>query len=189
MRAFSGTLARAMVGPILALGCHIRLGNAVQEGGFEKMGNPTADAFWARYAREHNLADAHYIAASFGDSAAMADELLTLVLTGRKRATASLVRDYRRTGGHPFPKVGEYIVWLDGSGCPRCITQTTSVEVKPLSQVHAQFAWDEGEGDRSRAWWLDAHRNYFARQAAREGFAMHDDIETVFERFDLIWVA
>jgi uncharacterized protein YhfF len=153
------------------------------------MGNPAAEAYWARFARERALADAPYIVASFGDSAAMADELLALVLSGGKRATASLVRDYQRAGSHPFPTVGEYIVWLDGSGHPRCITQTTSVEVKPLSHVDAQFAWDEGEGDRSRAWWLNAHRNYFARQAAREGFAMHDDIETVFERFDLIWVA
>ena len=153
------------------------------------MSNPAAEAFWARFAREKNLADAHYIVASFGDSAAMADELLALVLCGRKRATASLVRDYQRAGSHPFPTVGEYIVWLDGSGCPRCITQTTSVEVKPLSQVDARFAWVEGAGDGSRAWWLTAHQNYFTRQAARDGFAMHDDIETVFERFDLIWVA
>jgi uncharacterized protein YhfF len=153
------------------------------------MSNPAAEAYWVRFARERNLAEAHYVVASFGDSAAMADELLALVLSGRKRATASLVRDYQRAGSHPFPTVGEYIVWLDGSGCPSCITQTTSVEVKPLSQVDVRFACDEGEGDRSRAWWLNAHRNYFARQAAREGFAMHDDIETVFERFDLIWVA
>jgi hypothetical protein len=26
-----------------------------------------------------------------------------------------------------------------------------------------------GEGDRTRDWWLDAHRRYFARQASREG--------------------
>ena len=152
------------------------------------MSNPAAEAFWARFARERNLADSRYIVASFGDSAALADELLALVLCGRKRATASLVRDYQRPGSHPFPSVGEYIVWLDGSARPRCITHTISVEVKPLSQVDAQFAWDEGEGDRSRTWWLNAHRNYFSRQAAREGFAMHDDIETVFERFELVWL-
>lgn len=153
------------------------------------MANPAAEAFWASFAQARQLTDVPYIVASFGDSAAMANELLWLVLSGRKRATASLVRDYQRVGNHPFPSVGEYIVWLDGSGCPKCITQTTSVEVKPLSQVDAQFAWDEGEGDRSRAWWLNAHRTYFARQAAREGFTLHDDIETVFERFDLLWPA
>jgi hypothetical protein len=49
------------------------------------------------------------------------------------------------------------------------------------------FAWDEGEGDRTRAWWLDAHRGYFARQATREGFELDGDILTVFERFEVVW--
>jgi len=57
------------------------------------MGNPAAEAYWARFARQKHPADTPYIVASFGDSAAMADELLALVLAGRKRATASLVRD------------------------------------------------------------------------------------------------
>jgi hypothetical protein len=37
------------------------------------------------------------------------------------------------------------------------------------------------------AWWLDARRRYFARQASREGFELDDDILTVFERFDVVW--
>ena len=40
---------------------------------------------------------------------------------------------------------------------------------------------------RSRAWWLEAHRDFFTRQAAAEDFDMHDEIETVFERFAVIW--
>jgi len=151
--------------------------------------HPAAAACWARFLAAANLEGGRYTVASFGDSAALADELLALVLSGRKRATASLARDYRRTDSQPFPTVGDYIVWLDGSGRPRCITRTTSVTVRSLAEVDEQFAWDEGEGDRTRAWWLAAHRNYFTRQAEREGFAMHDDIETVFERFGLVWVA
>jgi hypothetical protein len=42
-------------------------------------------------------------------------------------------------------------------------------------------------GPRTCEWWLDAHREYFRRQAAREGFTMHDCIETVFERFEIMW--
>jgi uncharacterized protein YhfF len=61
------------------------------------------------------------------------------------------------------------------------------VTIKPLSEVDAAFAWDEGEGDRTRDWWLDAHHRYFARQAAREGFELDDDILTVFERFEVVW--
>jgi hypothetical protein len=56
------------------------------------------------------------------------------------------------------------------------------VTIKPLSQVDEAFAWDEGEGDRTREWWLDAHRRYFPREATHEGFEIDDEILTVFER-------
>ena len=59
--------------------------------------------------------------------------------------------------------------------------------IKPLSQVDEAFAWDEGEGDRTRDWRLDAHRRYFARQAMREGLDIDDEILTVFERFQVVW--
>jgi hypothetical protein len=45
-----------------------------------------------------------------------------------------------------------------------------------MSQVDEAFAWDEGEGDRTRDWWLDAHRRYFARQASREGYELDDEL-------------
>jgi len=76
---------------------------------------------------------------------------------------------------------------LDGEGRPRFIWRTSEVTIKPLSPVDDSFAWDEGEGDRTREWWLDAHRRYFARQTSREGFDFHDEILTVFERFEAVW--
>jgi uncharacterized protein YhfF len=144
-------------------------------------------AFLEIYEKQARVEIGAYVVASFGDDPAMADELLALVLKGQKRATTSLVREYAAAGSDPFPSVGEYIVWLDGAGFPRCITRTTEVEVKPLSQVDEQFAWDEGEGERTRAWWLSAHKRYFARRAERDRFVMHDDMEAVFERFEVVW--
>jgi uncharacterized protein YhfF len=61
------------------------------------------------------------------------------------------------------------VMMLDGGGRPRFIWRTTDVTIKRLSDVDEAFAWDEGEGDRTRDWWLDAHRRYFARQATRNG--------------------
>ena len=52
-----------------------------------------------------------------------------------------------------------------GSFCdsPKMATElATQVTIKPLSQVDEAFAWDEGEGDdRTRDWWLAAHRPLF----------------------------
>jgi uncharacterized protein YhfF len=97
-----------------------------------------------------------------------------------------LARDYGE-GRHPTPRPGDFVIMLDGQKRPRFIWRTTEVTIKPLSQVEGAFAWDEGEGDRTRNWWLDAHRRYFARQASRERFELDDDILAVFERFEVVW--
>jgi len=147
---------------------------------------PATDAYWRAFTTAVATTADDYDVATFGDSPALADELLALVLAGTKRATASLLRDVT-VAGEPMPRVGGHVVVLDGAGQPRCIWRTTEVSVKPLIQVDDAFAWDEGEGDRTRAEWLDGHRRYFARQAARQGFAFNDGIETVFERFTIVW--
>lgn len=147
---------------------------------------PEIIAFWNRYKAAAGLDHDRYDVVAFGDSAAMADELADLVVNGPKRATAGLLRDFG-PGGEPMPVVGGHVVVVDGAGRPRCIWRTTEVTVKPLVEVDAAFAWDEGEGDRTRDDWLDGHRRYFSRQAARDGFAFHDRIETVFERFAVVW--
>ena len=61
------------------------------------------------------------------------------------------------------------------------------VEVKPLSHVDDQFAWDEGEGDRSLTWWRQAHDRFFRRQCEQLGVPFQDDLAVVFERFELVW--
>jgi uncharacterized protein YhfF len=86
-----------------------------------------------------------------------------------------------------MPQPGDFVIMPDGEGRPRFIWRTTEVTIKPLSQVDEAFAWDEGEGDRTREWWLDAHRRYFARQAMRERLDIDDEILTVFERFEVVW--
>jgi uncharacterized protein YhfF len=147
---------------------------------------PDTDAFWQAFRRYAGLDHDKYVVGSLGDSPEVATELADLVVAGIKRATASLAHDYGE-GHEPTPKPGDFVMMLDGEGRPRFIWRTTDVTTKPLSQVDEAFAWDEGEGNRTRDWWLDAHRRYFARQAGREGFEFDDDILTVFERFEVVW--
>jgi uncharacterized protein YhfF len=147
---------------------------------------PQVKAFWATFKAAAGIGHDRYDVVAFGDSPEMADELADLVINGPKRATAGLARDFG-PGGAPMPAVGEHVVVIDGRGAPLCIWRTTDVAVKPLIEVDDAFAWDEGEGDRSRDDWLRMHRNFFSRQATREGFGFHDRIETVFERFIIVW--
>jgi len=147
---------------------------------------PQTEALWRDFLAASGIEASGYEVAAFGDSPQMATELAELVVAGTKRATASLARDYGE-GRAPLPKAGDFVVVVDGRGAPRCIWRTTEAKVQPLDAADQRFAWDEGEGKRTLAGWLAAHRRYFARQAAREGFAMNDAIATVFERFEVVW--
>ena len=121
----------------------------------------------------------------FGDSAALADALLDMVLAGTKRATAGLVVDFAHEG-EPLPRIGGHWIACDGDGRPRAVLRSTELRVGRLDSVDDAFAWDEGEGDRTRASWLEAHLRYFTRTLAARGRAWDDDLEVVFERFRVV---
>ena len=114
----------------------------------------------------------------FGDTAGMADDLAGLVVSGTKRATASPVVE-------GVPPDGAHWVLLDGRGEAVAVLRTTEIRIDRLDSVDDQFAWDEGEGDRTRDWWLDAHRGFFRRRHPDE--ADVDAMPTVFERFRVVW--
>lgn len=121
---------------------------------------------------------------AFGDTPALADELLARVASGTKRATASAAADYIARG-RPLPGPGQRWGLLDGAGSPRFVVETVDVRVAPLGTVTPAFAWDEGEDDRTIESWLDAHRAFFARM----GYEDVDTLEVVFERFRVVWPA
>jgi len=148
--------------------------------------SPEVEAFWQSFRRARDVPEQQYDVCRFGDSVALGDELLALVLTGPKRATACLLRDVEQ-GGETMARVGGHVVVLDGQDRPRAIWRTRTVDVKPLDRVDSAFAWDEGEGDRTRADWLAQHTRYFTRRAAAEGFAFEASIPAVFERFVVVW--
>lgn len=146
------------------------------------------DAFWSAFCAATGVDPASpYQAWYFGDSPAQARELADLVVHGPKRATASLAAVCERFP-EAAPILGGYSVVTEFDGTPRCVIRTTWLDTRPLAQVDAQFAWDEGEGDRTLADWMDGHRRFFARECARLGIAFGDNPPVVLERFELLWV-
>lgn len=129
----------------------------------------SAAALWADYvttvpeAERDRLVEPEVWA--FGDSPELADELSVLVVQGVKTATADLVWTVEFEG-RSVPQAGEYNVILDGHDAAVCIMQTTHVSIRPYDEVPPEFAYDEGEGDRSLAYWRDAHWRYFGRRCA-----------------------
>jgi len=142
-------------------------------------------AHWTEFCRAASVPESTpYQAWFFGDSPALAHELVVLVLAGPKRATAGAVWAVDLEpdlGAVPYG----YSVVTEHDGTPRCVIRTTALDRRPLDEVDAQFAWDEGEGDRTLADWLDGHRRFFRRECAAEGVPFADDMPVQPERFEL----
>lgn len=119
---------------------------------------------------------------AFGNTPEMADELGALVVQGVKTATASALSAYE--AGETLPRPGDLSVVVDGSGKPLCVVETTEVRVRPFAEVGAAFAHDEGEGDRSLAYWRNAHRRFFS-ETLPEPF--DETMRVVCERFRVVW--
>ena len=149
--------------------------------------NVTAAELFETYRAAAGLpAETPFIAFAFGDGPELADELALLVRDGPKRATAGLI-DVLAALDEPIPAVGDYSVVLDGRGEAVCVIRTTETRVGPLASVDESFASDEGEGERTRAWWLAEHERSFRRRCDRLGIEWQDDLPVHFERFALVW--
>ena len=116
---------------------------------------------------------------AFGDSPELADELLALVLSGKKTATCGALRDIE--AGEPMPEVGRRDVVLDGRGKPACVLETIEVTQCRFDDVSADFAIAEGEGPYDD--WRKGHIDFFTRNGGWSG-----DLMLVCERFRLVEV-
>ena len=148
-----------------------------------------AAEMWAEYcaARPQAVtASSEHTVEHFGDNPRLADELLQIVLSGRKRATAELVADFVARGDH-VPRIGSHWIACDSTGAPRIIIRTTELRIGDFASGDAAFASDEGEDDGSLESWQREHRRYWTRVAAARGAEWSENDEIVFERFSVVW--
>lgn len=143
-------------------------------------------AEYARTARDTILEDSALAFEQFGDSPELADELLALVIDGRKRATSSLLREFALRAD-PVPSAGDHWVACDGAGAPQLVLRTTHVRIGAFASVDESFAYDEGEGERTVASWQDDHRRFWSRVCAAQGHEWTEEEPVVFERFRVVW--
>lgn len=121
-----------------------------------------------------------------GLSAKNADQGAELILSGTKTSTSSLHCEYEALSKR-LPEVDSLSILADGRGAPVCVVQTDEVEVKPFSDVDAQFAYDYGEWDRTLETWREHCWSYYAEQCAYLGITPSEDMLLVCERFSVIY--
>ena len=127
-----------------------------------------------------------YTAEQFGDSVSLADELGDLILQGIKTATCSALWEWESERSE-LPQVGSKTIVLDGRNRPLCIIETTEVAIRPFSEVDAQFAFEEGEDNRSLASWQQEHWKYFSRVLPKIGKQPTSKMLLVCERFRVVY--
>lgn len=128
----------------------------------------------------------HYVAEYFGDSPELANKLGALIVAGTKTATCSALWEWE-ADGDPLPEVGLKTIVLDGDMQPLCIIETIEVTVRPYNQVDDQFAFEEGEGDRSLEYWREAHWRFFSRGLPKIGGEPTQNMPLVCERFKVVY--
>lgn len=119
---------------------------------------------------------------AFGDSSEMADELLALVLCGKKTATVSVVLESDQK-----PNVGDLSLVLDGRGNPACVIKTVHLETVKFCDLTWDMVKLEGE-DETFEQWKAGNIRYWTRDAARRGYTFTDQTPITFERFEVVEV-
>lgn len=152
--------------------------------------SPSVEKLWSAYletlGETPETTGRTYAAWHFCDNPHDADELVALVKSGKKQATAGALWSYE-ADGDPIPEIGDHSVITDFFGEAQCIIRTSSVAVVPFNQVTAEFAACEGEGDGSLAYWRDAHWRFFSRELHAMGRQPEETMLVVCEQFEVVY--
>lgn len=131
--------------------------------------------------------DKPFVTWHFSDNQRDADELAHLVRSGIKTATSSLYELYDIDEEDTLPKVGECSIITDWKGRAQCIIETVEVTLVPFRKVEEEFAYLEGEGDRTLQHWRREHREFFQRELKDYPDGFSEDMLVVCEKFKVVY--
>ena len=143
--------------------------------------------FWNGFLKERKMDPntSYYESFYFDRSEEAANDLLRLVLNGKKRATASNLISYEAEG-ESIPQVGDLSIVTDWYGNPHCVIQTTQVSLIPFKDMTYDICKREGEDENLESW-RNNHLKYFKADAEEHGFEFSEDMVVVFEDFEVIY--
>ena len=149
----------------------------------------TVEAFWQEFLQKTGRpAGTKYLDAfHFELTEKLANELLALVLAGKKRATASALCSYALEGER-LPQKGDPSIVTDWAGEPKCVIETTGVTILPFKDVTFDVCKREGE-DECLETWQAGHRRFFIADGKELEYEFTEDLDVLFEDFEVVWKA
>ena len=121
--------------------------------------------------------------AEFGPPGPLRDRLVSLILSGQKTATSSLVSDYELEG-EPLPRPGDLELLLDSSGRGVAVLETLAVRGVPLGEIPWSHVVAEGEGHVTLADWRRDHEKFWA--ANSPAGQLDDSTAVVMQEFRVV---
>ena len=147
----------------------------------------TVQAFWEAFLQETGRpADTPCLESFHFDlTEKWANELLRLVLEGKKRATSSSLTCYELEGER-VPVPGDLSIVTDWAGEPHCVIETTQVDILPFRDMTFALCRLEGEDDSLDSW-RRSHIHFFTAEGQEAGYAFTEDMPVIFEQFRVIY--
>ena len=141
------------------------------------------ESYWKRFLEDKDL-DLNtkcLEAFHFEVTEKLANELLELVLEGKKRATSSSLTEYESES--TVPKIGDYSIVTDWNENPRCVIKTTAVTILPFKDIDFDLCKKEGEDDCLETW-REGHIKFFTNISKTE---FDENMMVVFEEFEVVY--
>ncbi len=152
--------------------------------------NVSVENMWKEYIRhigeEPESTCKKYTSWHFCNDKKSSDNLVELVKTGKKNATASAVRSYEFEG-EELPEIGNLSIVTNWDGEAQFIIRTSKIDIVPFRDVSEEFAAVEGEGDGSLEYWRKVHTEYFSEEFEEMGEEFTEDALTICERFEIVF--
>lgn len=146
------------------------------------------NTYWERFQHEmpvykqEKIPPAYY----FCDNQKDADDCAELVSAGIKQATThSLI--WFRIHQEALPQIGDLAIVTDWNGTPKAIIKTIKIEIVKFKDITPEYAFIEGEGDKSLSYWQEVHWAYYTRELGEQNLKPSLDMELVCEYFETVW--
>ena len=120
----------------------------------------------------------------FYDNENDADQHVDMVVQHLKKA-ASYPLLGLQCKKEPLPKIGSFLIIIDGRGRARCIARITSMVLKPFFGIKDDYIRQEGFNDLEQ--WKTVHWDYFKRELAPFGRVPKESMIVVCITFDKVY--
>jgi uncharacterized protein YhfF len=139
----------------------------------------------ARRARPNDRIEAYKVR-TFGNSSAISDAIVPLILAREKTGTFALESEFEGTP-NDAPKVGDFYVVTHFDGDPALLYRVTEIERVPFAEISHAHVQVEGPNARTVPVWRKIHWAYWGGILRAQGREPREDMPVLFQRFEVIF--